>query len=46
MRAEGSPGLRDSVSQHYQQLRSPLDDHLGPNPNATCALYHELLGQR
>lgn len=47
MQAEGRLGLRDSVSQRYQQLRSMLDDQLGLEPErATRALYHELLGQR
>lgn len=47
MQAEGRLGLRDSVSQRHQQLRSLLDDQLGLEPErATCALYQELLGQR
>jgi DNA-binding SARP family transcriptional activator len=47
MQAEGRVGLRDSVGQRYQQLRSLLDEQLGLEPErATRALYHELLGQR
>lgn len=47
MQAEGRLGLRDSVSQRYQQLRSLLDDQLGLEPErSTRALYHELLGQQ
>jgi DNA-binding SARP family transcriptional activator len=47
MQAEGRLGLRDSVGQRYQQLRSLLDEELGLEPErATRALYHELLGQR
>jgi SARP family transcriptional regulator, regulator of embCAB operon len=47
MQAEGRLGLRDSVGQRYQQLRSLLDGQLGLEPErATRALYHELLGQR
>jgi DNA-binding SARP family transcriptional activator len=47
MQAEGRLGLRDAVSQRYQQLRDLLSDELGLEPErATRALYHELLGQR
>jgi DNA-binding SARP family transcriptional activator len=47
MRAEGSLGNRDSLSQRYQQLRDLLQEQLGLEPErATRALYHELLGQR
>lgn len=43
MQPEGSLGLRDSVSERYQQLRSLLDDQLGLEPErSTRALYHEL----
>lgn len=46
MQAEGRLGLRDSVSERYQQLRSLLDDQLVLEPeHSTRALYHELLGQ-
>lgn len=47
MQAESRLGLRDSITQRYQQLRSLLDEQLGLQPeSATRALYHELLGQR
>lgn len=47
MQAEGRLGLRDSITQRYQQLRSLLDEQLGLQPeSATRALYYELLGQR
>jgi DNA-binding SARP family transcriptional activator len=47
MQAESRLGLRDSITQRYQQLRDLLDEQLGLQPeSATRALYHELLGQR
>jgi DNA-binding SARP family transcriptional activator len=47
MQAESRLGLRDSITQRYQQLRDLLDEQLGLEPErATRALYHELLGQR
>jgi DNA-binding SARP family transcriptional activator len=47
MHAESRLGLRDSITQRYQQLRDLLDEQLGLEPErATRALYHELLGQR
>lgn len=46
MEADFAVGLRDSVSQRYQQLRDLLGRELGLEPTGqTRVLYHRLLGQ-
>jgi energy-coupling factor transporter ATP-binding protein EcfA2 len=39
MQAEGRFGLRDSITQRYQQLRSLLNDQLGLEPDVQPARY-------
>jgi DNA-binding SARP family transcriptional activator len=46
MEADRAAGLRESVTQRYDNLRAVLHDQLGLEPAAdTRALYHRLLGQ-
>jgi DNA-binding SARP family transcriptional activator len=46
MRAESELGLRDSVTQRFEDLRTVLDERLGLEPDReTRALYLKLLGQ-
>ena len=44
--AESQLGLREAVSQRYEQFQRTLDEHLGLGPaHETRALYRRLLGQ-